>query len=105
MKLWQLLAQARLSMTYQLEEGTRFRGRALDQGIAPGDTRPLANEYHRCCMTCAEDRMMDDFGCAAQEHYLFGTVRVQVMCRRTRQPLEGVLVRVANSPEAARGMR
>lgn len=48
---------------------------------------------------------MEDFGCGMPEHFLFGTVRVQVCCRDTRQPLPGVFVRVGNSEEAALGKR
>jgi hypothetical protein len=48
---------------------------------------------------------MDDFEHPTQEHFLFRTVRVQVKCRRTGQPLEQVIVRVADSHEAALGQR
>jgi hypothetical protein len=48
---------------------------------------------------------VDEYGCGTPEHFLFGTVRVQVCCRDTGQPLEAVLVRVANSHEAALGQR
>jgi hypothetical protein len=48
---------------------------------------------------------MDDFGCPAQEHYLFATVRVHVCCRETGRPMAGVLVRVADCHEAALGRR
>jgi hypothetical protein len=50
---------------------------------------------------------MDEFplGCPTPENFLFGTVRVRVCCRRTGRPLPGVVVRVADSHEAALGMR
>ena len=48
---------------------------------------------------------MDDLDCPTPEHFLFGTVRVRVACRRTGRPLEGVLVLVADSHEAALGKR
>jgi hypothetical protein len=48
---------------------------------------------------------VEDFECATPEHFLFGTVRVEVCCGETGQPLSGVLVRVADSHEAALGKR
>jgi hypothetical protein len=48
---------------------------------------------------------VDDFTCGTPEHFLFGTVRVRVCCKETGRPLEGVLVRVADSHEAALGQR
>ena len=48
---------------------------------------------------------MDEFSCETPEHFLFGTIRVQVCCRDTGQPLEAVVVRIADSHEAALGMR
>jgi hypothetical protein len=48
---------------------------------------------------------MDDFSCETPEYFLFGTVRVQVSCQETGRPLEAVLVRVADSHEAALGKR
>ena len=48
---------------------------------------------------------VEDFECPVPEHFLFGTVRVRVCCRDTGRPLEGVLVRVADSHEAALGKR
>jgi hypothetical protein len=46
-----------------------------------------------------------DFDCSTPEHFLFGTLRVQVTCVETGRPLEGVVVRVADSQEAALGHR
>lgn len=48
---------------------------------------------------------MEDFGCGTPEHFLFGTVRVRVCCQETGAPLEAVMVRVADSHEAALGKR
>ena len=48
---------------------------------------------------------MDDFDCATPDHFLLGTVRALVRCRRTGEPLDGVLVRIADSHEAALGKR
>ena len=48
---------------------------------------------------------MEDFECQTPEHFLFGTVRVQVCCCDSGRPLEGVLVRIADSHEAALGRR
>ncbi len=48
---------------------------------------------------------MDDFECPVQEHYLFGSVRVRVCCRHSGEPLPGVIIRVADSQEAALGQR
>jgi hypothetical protein len=48
---------------------------------------------------------VEDFECQIPEHFLFGTVRVQVCCRDSGQPLEAVLVRIADSHEAALGKR
>jgi hypothetical protein len=48
---------------------------------------------------------MDDFLCETPECFLFGTVRVQVCCRESGRPLEAVMVRVADSHEAALGKR
>jgi hypothetical protein len=48
---------------------------------------------------------MDDFACEVPEHFLFGTVRVRVCCSRSGHPIEGVLVRIADSHEAALGQR
>jgi hypothetical protein len=46
---------------------------------------------------------MDEFENPTPEHFLFGTVRIRVSCRRTGRPLDGVLIRVAGSHEAALG--
>ena len=48
---------------------------------------------------------MDDLDCPVPQHFLFGTVRVHVRCRDSQRPLEGVLVRVADSHEAALGQQ
>jgi hypothetical protein len=48
---------------------------------------------------------VEDFECPTPEHFLFGTVRVRAVCRDTGRPLEGVLVRIADSHEAALGKR
>ncbi len=48
---------------------------------------------------------MDEFMCEVPEHFLFGEVRVRVCCSKTQKPLEGVLVRIADSHEAALGQR
>jgi hypothetical protein len=48
---------------------------------------------------------VDDFGCGTPEHFLFGTVRVQVCSKETGDPMPGILVRVADSHEAALGKR
>ena len=48
---------------------------------------------------------MEDFECPTPEHFLFGTVRVRVCCRDSGRPLKGVLVRIADSHEAALGKR
>ena len=48
---------------------------------------------------------MEDFDCPTPEHFLFGTVRVRAVCLDTGRPLEAVLVRVADSHEAALGQR
>ena len=48
---------------------------------------------------------MDDFACDIPEHFLFGTIRVQVCSLDKKAPIEGVLVRIADSHEAALGNR
>jgi hypothetical protein len=48
---------------------------------------------------------MDDFDCSAPRDFLVGTVRVQVCCRETQQPLQGVVVRIADSHDAVLGKR
>ncbi|MGE3806067.1 MAG: hypothetical protein AB7K24_15460 [Gemmataceae bacterium] len=48
---------------------------------------------------------MDDFLCETPEHYLLGTVRVQVRCRASGKLLPGVVVRIADCHEAALGQR
>jgi hypothetical protein len=48
---------------------------------------------------------MDDFSCPTPDHFLLGTVRVLVRCRKTGEPLDNVIVRIADSHEAALGKR
>jgi hypothetical protein len=47
---------------------------------------------------------MDNFFCEMPEHFLFGTVVVRVVRAGTDEPLVGVVVRVADSQETARGL-
>jgi hypothetical protein len=47
----------------------------------------------------------DDFDCSGPYNFLVGTVRVRVRSRDTKRPVEGVLVRIADSHEAILGKR
>jgi hypothetical protein len=45
--------------------------------------------------------MFDEFFLGAREHYLFGTLIVRAVSRKTRRPVAGVRARVGTSTDDA----
>jgi hypothetical protein len=81
------------------------RGRAAPSGIFLDRAAParVQNPSWSLYGRREEEHDVEDFSCEIPEHFLFGTVRVQVCCQDTGRPLHGVLVRIADSHEAALG--